>query len=135
MEKSPLAMELFLSTLWNSGGESTFIARIWKGNYRAIWSLEIASNEGRLSFYIHTRRTWKQIIEARIYGQYPEAKIEEVEDYARKVPFNLEEYELWGCEFAKGAPGPVPIKTYTELRARQKSRHTGDPGRPHQQRA
>lgn len=114
VEKSPLAMELFLTTLWNSGGEGTFIARIWKGSYRPIWSLEIASNEGRLSYYIHTRKSWRNIIEARLYGQFPEAKITEAEDYAAKTPFDPEEHNLWGAEFAKAQPGAVPIKTYID---------------------
>jgi hypothetical protein len=114
VEKSPLAMELFLTTLWNSGGESTFIARIWKGNYRPIWSLEIASNEGRVSFYLHIRKAWRNIVEARLYGQYPESKISEVEDYAAKLPFSLEEYDIWGTEYAKSKPGAVPIKTYVD---------------------
>jgi hypothetical protein len=52
------------------------------------------------------------MFEARMYGQFPEAKIVEAEDYARKVNFNLEEYDLWGAEFDKKDPGAVPIKTY-----------------------
>lgn len=112
VEKSPLAMEVVLTSLWNSVGESTFIHRIIKGSYRPVWSLEIASNEGRVSFYIHMRRAWKNIIESRLYGQFPEAKITEVEDYASKIPFNREEYDFWGIEYDKAKPGAVPIKTY-----------------------
>lgn len=112
--KSPLAMELFLTSLHNAGGESTFIARIWKGSYRPVWSLEIASNEGRIGFYMHLRRNWRSIIEARLYGQYPEAKITEVEDYVHKVPFNLEEYDIFGAEYSKGEPQALPIKSYID---------------------
>jgi hypothetical protein len=114
VEKSPLAMEVVLSSLWNSAGEATFIARLWKGNYRPIWSLEIASNEGRVGYYMHLRKSWQNIIEARIYGQFPEAKISVVEDYASKVPYNPEEYSLWGLEYEKQQPGAVPIRTYYE---------------------
>ncbi len=46
VEKSPLSMELFLTTLWQTGGETSVLNRIWKGRTRAVWSLEIASNEG-----------------------------------------------------------------------------------------
>lgn len=112
--KSPLAMELFLTSLHNTGGEATFISRIWKGNYRPIWSLEIASNEGRIGFYIHLRRAWRSIIEARLYGQFPEAKITEVEDYVHKVPFTIEEYDIFGGEFKKDTPDMLPIKTYID---------------------
>lgn len=115
VEKSPLGMEVILTTLHNAGGEATFIDRIWKGSYRPVSSLEIASNEGRVSYYLHVRSGIRNAIEARIYGQYPEAKIIEIEDYVSKVPFNLEEYNIWGVEYGKTGPGAIPIKTYYDF--------------------
>jgi hypothetical protein len=115
VQKSPLAMELFMYSLWNAGGESTFIARIWKGSFRAIWSLEIASNEGQIHFYIHLRSVWREIVEARLYGQFPEAKVTLLkEDYVTRVPFNLQEYDLVGSEFGKKEADPLSIKTYVD---------------------
>lgn len=115
VEKSPLAVELFLAALWNSGGEPTFIARIWKGTFRAIWSLEIASNEGRIHYYIHLREWHREVVEARLYGQFPEAKITVLdEDYAANVPFTLDTYDLFGGEFMKGSSQPIPLKTYVD---------------------
>ncbi len=116
VEKSPLAMESFMTTLWNTGGETTFINRIWKGQFRPIWSLELVSNEGRIGYYIHLRESWKPILEARLYGQFPEAKVIQVEDYATKVHFNLEEYDLWGSEFKKGSIQALPLKTYVDYK-------------------
>jgi hypothetical protein len=112
--KSPLSMELFLTALYQTGGETTFIQRIWKGQYRPVWSLEIAGDEGRIGFYLHLRRAFQKVIEARLYGQFPEAKIIEVEDYTGKIHFNLEEYDLWGCEYDKGDIEMLPIKTYVD---------------------
>ena len=112
--KSPLAMELFLTALWNNGSETSFIQRIWKGQFRVVWTLEIASNEGRVGFYLHIPNDWRNITEARLYGQFPEAKVIEVEDYASRVPFNQEEYTWWGTEYKKYAAGAVPIKTYVD---------------------
>lgn len=116
VQKSPLAMELFLTSLWNSVGETTFISRIWKGQFRPIWSLEIASNEGRVSFYLYINTQWRNTTEARLYGQFPEAKIMEVEDYTRAFDFNLDEYELFGTEYEKigGKTQALPIKTYID---------------------
>jgi hypothetical protein len=112
--KSPKAMELFITSMWNSGGEVTFIKRIWEGSFRPVWSLEIASNEGQVNFYIHMRKAFRSVVEARLYGQYPEAQVREVEDYTRKVPFNIHDYELWGTEFRKSDPQAMPIKTYVD---------------------
>jgi hypothetical protein len=114
IEKSPLAMELILTAMHNAGGETTFIARIWEGKFRPIWTLEIASNEGRIGYYIHLRKGFKNQIEARIYGQYPEARVTEVPDYAAKIPFNLDEYNLWGTEYEKSEPHALPIKSYID---------------------
>ncbi len=114
--KSPLAMETFLATLWNAGSETTYIQRIWRGSYRPIWSLEIASNEGRIGFYIHMRSGWRNIVEARLYAQFPEAKAHVVDDYVARIPFNLKEYDIFGCEYRKSsrAPNALPIKTYID---------------------
>ena len=114
VDKNPQAMETFLATMHNAGGETTFIARAWKGSYRAIWSLEIASNEGRISFYIHMRRAFRNILEARLYGQFPEAKLVEVDDYVARIPFNLEEYDIFGAEYSKDTVDALPIKTYVD---------------------
>jgi hypothetical protein len=127
VEKTPLAMELFLTALWNAGGETTFIQRIWKGQFRATWSLEIASNEGRVSYYMHLRESMRQIVEARLYGQFPEAKVFEVDDYAARVPFNVEEYGAFGAEYKKGSPGPVPIRSYVDYELNK------DPDKPEAQ--
>ena len=114
VEKSPLAMEVIFNGIWNNGRETTFLQRIWKGQFRSVWSFEIASNEGRINFYIHTPRGWKNFIESRIYGQYPEARITEVSDYTNRVPFSLDEYDLWAGEYKKAEPQALPIKTYLD---------------------
>ena len=114
VDKNLMAMEMFLATFHNAGGETTFIARIWKGSFRPLWSLEIASNEGRIGYYMHMRRAFRNIVEARLYGQFPEAKVTEVDDYATRLPFNRDEYSLFGCEYRKDALGALPIKTYID---------------------
>jgi hypothetical protein len=113
--KSPLAMELILVGLWNNGGETTFIQRIWKGQFRALTTLELVSNQGRIGYYIHLRKAWKEFIEARIYGQFPEARItEETRDYVDDVPYDPETYDLWGTEYMKGEAEALPIRTYMD---------------------
>ncbi|HYF13326.1 MAG TPA: hypothetical protein VD928_03460 [Candidatus Paceibacterota bacterium] len=114
VQKSPLAMEVFLTTLWNSSGELTFIDRIWKGGQRMVWSLEIASTEGQIRYYIYMRRTWRNIVESRLYGQFPEARVIEAVDYAWNPAINFDEYELWGLEYDKQDIGALPIKTYRD---------------------
>ncbi len=61
---------------------------------------------------MHMPRVWKNSTEARLYGQFPEARIEEVDDYVDKIPFSIKDYDLYGLEYAKGDPQALPIKTY-----------------------
>lgn len=112
--KSPLAMELFLGSMWHASGEGTFIARVWDGKFRPVFSIEIASNEGQVRFYLWCRESWKNVLEAKLYGQFPEARVSVVEDYAAKVPFNTRDYNMWGAEFAKTETNALPIKTYID---------------------
>jgi hypothetical protein len=54
------------------------------------------------------------VLESKLYGQYPEARVTEVEDYVAKIPFNNAEYGLWGTEFAKTDVAALPVKTYID---------------------
>ena len=115
VEKSPLAMEVILTGLWNNGSETTFLQRIWKGQFRSMTTLELVSNGGRIGYYVHLRKNWKDFMEARIYGQFPEAHITEVvDDYVTQVGYSPETHELWGTEYSKSKPDAVPIKTYID---------------------
>jgi hypothetical protein len=113
--KSPIGIEIFLSSIYNTGGETTFLNRLWKGGSPPVWSLEVASDEGNIKFYIHGLKVWHAAVEARIYGQFPEAKVTPVDDYVSKVHFNFDEYELWGSEYMKTDIGAMPFKTFIDF--------------------
>jgi type IV secretory pathway TraG/TraD family ATPase VirD4 len=68
-ERREEAMEHFLHALHN----------VLPNN--APVSLEIASIEQFLRFYITTEANYKSLTEAQLYAQYPEAEIEEVDDF------------------------------------------------------
>ncbi len=111
--KTPLAMETFLSGIHLSGGEATWWAR-FLGGIRPFWSLEIASFEGRVHFFIWTRASFRRIVESQMYAQYPGVQLVEVPDYTRTIPIPSEGWSMWGCDFTHTAAAPLPIKTYVE---------------------
>jgi len=111
--KTPLAMEAFLAGIHLTGGESTWWAR-FKGNIRPFYSLEIASFEGKVHFYIWTRANLRRIVEGQMYAQYPGVQIVEVPDYTRLISAKPEEWVIWGCDFLATGKNPLPIKTYVE---------------------
>lgn len=112
--KTPLAMELFINALYQTGGESTPIDRLWYGKVRAWFSLEIASHEGEVAFYIWTRKSLSNFIQSQIYAQYPGIEVREVEDYVSKIDYYSGEYSMFGVEYKLTQPDSLPIKTYVD---------------------
>lgn len=114
INKSPLAMEIVLGAFFQGGGEGTWIDRIWKGQTRSWFSLEVASIEGKIRFFIWTKPKHRKDIEARIYSQYPDIEIYEAEDYTKSFYYKPNENDVWGTEFALTKSDPYPIKTYVD---------------------
>lgn len=114
--KSPLAMEVFITSLFQPGGEGDWITKYWDGSVRSWFSLELVSIDGYVRFFIWTKEKFKDMIETQLYSQFPDIEILDVtdKDYARAVPFDPEKYQYWGCEFVKTGPAHLPIKTYTD---------------------
>lgn len=115
--RSPKAMELFISNAlyhWsNKGGREEY----WQG---AVWfwfSLEIASIEGQVHFYIRTPSRLKELIETQMYAQYPQSQVKVVEDYTLAVDEITPEGEWngWGCEFGLAKHEAFPLKTYVDF--------------------
>ena len=115
--RSPKAMELFITNAlyhWsNKGGKESY----WQG---AVWfwfSLEIASIEGQVHFYVRTPTRVRSMIETQMYAQYPQAQVRAVEDYTLAVDEITQEgaWNGWGCEFKLDKPEAFPIKTYVDF--------------------
>src|SRR6185312_9358786 len=99
--KSPRAMEIALTNLWLSSGETTFLDRAWKGQVRPYWALEMASFGGDLHFYIWCWSNMRHFAEQAIYGQYPEIELYEVEDYAAKFQLDPKKHWMFGTDWRK----------------------------------
>ncbi|MFH0846152.1 MAG: hypothetical protein V1851_01990 [Patescibacteria group bacterium] len=114
IRKTPLAMELFLNALFQTGGEGTWYAKYILGKSRPTFSLELISFEGQVKFFIWTRGLWKDLIEAQIYAQYPDIEIYEVPNYTSFVKYDPNYLSLWGSEFKLIKADFYPIKTYVD---------------------
>lgn len=115
--RSPKSMELFISNaLYHfsiKGGLETY----WQG---AVWfwfSLEIASIDGQVHFYVRTPSRVKGLVETQMYAQFPQAQVKEVEDYTLAIDKITPEskWNLWGCEFRLAKQDVFPIKTYVDF--------------------
>lgn len=113
--KTPLAMETVLSTIHFSKGESNWFQIFWQGQVRPYWSLEMASFEGEVHFYIWTRADLRRIVENAFYAQYPGAQLVETPDYTRFISADPHEWSVWGCDYKRSNSNDAyPIKTYIE---------------------
>ena len=112
--KSPLAMEMVLNTIHQGGGTSTWYAKFWDGKVRNWFSLEIASIEGDVRFYIRANSKFKNVIESALYAQYPGVEVTEVKDYADAIRYDSEKHEVWGNDFALAGEDVIPIRTYVD---------------------
>ncbi len=115
--KSPAAMELVLNSLYAGAQGDDWITRFWKGELSLYSSLEIASIEGKVRFFIRTPEKFKKIIETQIYSQYPQAEVFEVtDDYTNTVPNFTKDgpINVWGCNLVLTKDDPYPIKTYID---------------------
>lgn len=114
INRTPLAMELVLNALYQTGGESTWYDRYVLGKVRSWFSLELVSIGGQVRFFIWTHSKWKNLIESQLYAEYPGVEIYEAPDYASMVPFDESKMSYWGTEFVFTRPSYIPLKTYVD---------------------
>src|SRR3989338_7868191 len=114
---SPKAMELFLTNALYHWSMKGGVEEYWQG---AVWfwhSLEIASFEGQVHFYIRTPTRLKTLVETQLYAQYPQAQVKVAEDYTLAVDeiTDRSAWKLWGCEWKLMKPEAYPLKTYVDF--------------------
>lgn len=114
IEQSPKAFEYVFSHLMGARKRGSLKERYIDGYTQPGFSLEIVSNSGYIQFYIRTLTKFRDLVEAAVYAQYPDAEIAEAEDYVKKykVRFPNPDYNLWGTELGLIRKQVYPIRTY-----------------------
>lgn len=119
-EQSPKAVENLFSGI--CGARSSLL---WKDKWIAgkcdpTFSLEIASDEGYVQFYIRTEERFRDLIEAAIYAHYPDAQIAVAEDYTNIMPtvYPNDDYDMWGVEHTLKSDYIFPLRTYVDFEDR-----------------
>jgi len=80
-------------------------------------SLEIASFEGEIHFFIRTQSFFRRLVESQIYAQYPGVELVEVDDYTESASYGKpgSDLQLFGTEFTFTKEDAYPIKTYVDF--------------------
>ncbi len=115
-EQGPRAVENIFAQLAGAHGSQDIEEIHFEGETQKWFSFEIVSIEGYVQFLIYTEKGYRNLLEAAIYAQYPDAEITEVEDYTKVVPsaFPDEEWDVWGADFKLVKQQHYPIKVHTE---------------------
>lgn len=112
--QTPKAVEQIFAQLSGAILHSNLTGYFWEAQRQKSFSFEIVSIEGYIQFLVRTEVEYRDLLEAAIYAQYPEAEITEVEDYVNILPdkFPDKEYDVDGIEFKLAEKNPFPIRTY-----------------------
>ncbi len=99
------------------------IALWWVGEFQPWASFEIFAHEGGVHFFVRVPQQFRQMTEALIYSEYPQAEISEAEDYTlryRDLP--NDQRDLWGTELLLAQDPAYPIRTYEYYEAEKEEK-------------
>lgn len=115
--QTPLAVEQMFAHLAGAFDKAGFYDKFRKGYKQKWYSMEIVSIEGYIQFLIWTEEEFRDLVEASVYAQYPDAEITEVEDYVNSVPqqFPNKEYDVWVGDFSLAEDFAFPLRSYREF--------------------
>jgi len=116
-EQTPRAVENIFAHLAGAHSPNSWAETWLQGRTQDTISIEIISIGGHVQFLIRTTRNLRDLIEASIYAQYPDAEIVEIEDYVNKVPHHYpdKEWDFFGTEMIPVKSDLYPLRTYPEF--------------------
>ncbi len=107
-EKSPLSAEQLFASL--HGLHRKHFQALTYGQVNI--SLEILAQKGAIRFYVTVPENQQKYICNQIYAQYPDVKIEPVDDYAKVYDLSVIEREAAGANIVLNRPFVYPIRTF-----------------------
>ncbi|MDO8509724.1 MAG: hypothetical protein Q7S24_01120 [bacterium] len=112
--QTPKAVEQIFAHLSGAQIGNNIEQKYWTGRKQKYFSFEIISIEGYIQFLVRTELEYRDLVEAAVYAQYPEAEITEVEDYVSAIPdkYPNDTHNVFGLEFHLNQPDAYPIRTY-----------------------
>ncbi|MEK9132514.1 MAG: DUF87 domain-containing protein [Patescibacteria group bacterium] len=110
-ESGPIVAEQIFATL-HGFYKDLSLFDILRGRLQDKVSFEIANVGRQIKFYVYFPCKLRNLIEGQIYAQYPNAEIEEVDDYIKSLKFK---HNSVGVELDFEDPTIFPIKRYTQF--------------------
>jgi len=121
IEKSPRLMDQFFQALHALRNDADHLDEKYiDGETTQRYSVEMASFEGQVHFYMRIPAKQRDMIEAAFLSYYPDVELIEIEDYMKKLPQNItdadrKDLDIWVTEFYLDKSPCLPIKTYIQF--------------------
>lgn len=118
---TPKAMEQIFAAAHASYSHGiTFWDKWWNGKVEGWMAFELVGVAGGVYFYLRIPSSLRNLLEAAIYAQYPDAEVHEAQtDYLDLLPATLpnETYDLMGIDLVLAREDAYPIRTYPYFEA------------------
>lgn len=116
-EQTPKSMEQIFNQLSGAHGSSNWWEDHWGGDWQSWFGFEIVSIEGYVQYVIRCEEALRDLVEASVYAQYPDAEITEIKDYTDSVPSEWpnDEWKMMATEYVLDRPDAYPMKTYVDF--------------------
>lgn len=118
IEKGPKMMEnIFTGLTGVLTTYNTFDEYLKGAFWHDRFSVELVGEEGKTRFIIRAQKKYRNLVEAQVYAQYPDAEVLEIPDYTENFPKIIPNkgWDLWGTDFEFVAKDPLPIRTYDKF--------------------
>lgn len=115
-EQTPKAMEIAYDVWGGIHKNPDIIEKYFDGYLESWYSCELQCKMGLARYIMVVPTSHRRFFEGVIYGQYPQAEINEVEDYTLRFPWydNGTKFNMYGTEVALVNDDIYPLKTYVE---------------------
>jgi len=115
--QTPKAVEQLFAHIYSVMEPPSIATVFGRGFVQFSYSFEIVSIEGYIQFIIRTLDIYRDVVEAAVYAQYPDADITEIEDYAKDMPtqYPNDTYNMWATEFGLTQDFAFPIRLYHDF--------------------
>lgn len=116
-EQTPKAVEQIFAHMAGAYRKATKWQVHYEGYIQPWFTFEIISIEGYIQYIIGTPEKYRDLVEAAVYAQYPDAEITQVDDYTKvfDVRTFFQTHDLWGTELALKKDQAYPIRTYPQF--------------------
>lgn len=127
--KTPKSMEKVMTSLHGGRTGYGWWEKNIQGKRQDMFSLELVSIGGNIHYYIRTLTKYRKMVESAVYGAFPNADIEEAEDYTGFLQDKRLEvdYNVFGADIGLAKSDVYPIRTYHEFLDTDPDERINDP--------